>query len=142
MTSFPKLLGPESPQMGTQFLSSVSICFSDDSIHQAIHDKKRPKKLEIQASFGFAVPTDALYGQVAALELVSRWSSPWSIFSPNSPPVIGFGASPVSTTFNGQDAVHRGAPKWSDCFDPTLIQQYWQGDRSVPTHSLVISLIG
>ncbi|CAJ1944083.1 unnamed protein product, partial [Cylindrotheca closterium] len=63
-------------------------------------------------------------------------------FTPNSPPVIGFGASPVSTTFNGQDAVNRGAPKWSDCFDPTLIQQYWQGDMSVPTHSLVVSLSG
>ncbi|CAJ1936467.1 unnamed protein product [Cylindrotheca closterium] len=63
-------------------------------------------------------------------------------FTPNSPPVIGFGASPVSTTFNGQDAVHRGAPKWSDCFDPTLIQQYWQGDMSVHTHSLVVSLSG
>ncbi|CAJ1930212.1 unnamed protein product [Cylindrotheca closterium] len=47
--------------MGTQFLSSVSICFSDDSIHQAIHDKKRPKKSEIQASFGFAVPTGKPY---------------------------------------------------------------------------------
>ncbi|CAJ1942746.1 unnamed protein product [Cylindrotheca closterium] len=173
MTSFPKLLGPESPQMGTQFLSSVSICFSDDSIHQAIHDKKRPKKSEIQASFGFAVPTGkpySVYGrgrkESVTAETISadaiRFNAPQMLstdklrllnssrvgavlgvfFTPNSPPVIGFGASPVSTTFNGQDAVHRGAPKWSDCFDPTLIQQYWQGDMSVPTHSLVVSLSG
>ncbi|CAJ1945296.1 unnamed protein product [Cylindrotheca closterium] len=173
MTSFPKLLGPESPQMGTQFLSSVSICFSDDSIHKAIHDKKRPKKSEIQASFGFAVPTGKpylVYGrgrkESVTAETFSadaiRFNAPQMLstdklrllnssrvgavlgvfFTPNSPPVIGFGASPVSTTFNGQDAVHRGAPKWSDCFDATLIQQYWQGDMSVPTHSLVVFLSG
>ncbi|CAJ1951246.1 unnamed protein product [Cylindrotheca closterium] len=171
MTSFPKLLGPESPQMGTQFLSSVSICFSDDSIHQAIHDKKRPKKSEIQATFGFAVPTGkpySVYGRgrkdSVTAETISadtvRFNAPQMLsmdklrllsssrvgavlgvfFTPNSPPVIGFGASPVSTTFNGQDAVHRWAPKWSDCFEPALIQQYWQGDMSVPTHSLVVSL--